>query len=193
MSKIYVTSDYHFDHENIIRFSGRPFKDLVNMNSHMLDMWIRTVSEEDTIYFLGDFSFGPDSSDDKIVKYLSLLTGNVKFLLGNHDMPKPQFGSVGIERLIKDNKFGIEIIPAGHRIIVDNQEFELSHYRPKKWPPLDRNVVYLYGHVHSRFKYTNMHNSIASKKYDVGIDMYGGPVEITGDLRFINNPQGWRQ
>ena len=192
MSKIFVTSDYHFDHFNIINFCGRPFKDLINMNSHMLDMWIRIVSEKDTIYFLGDFSFGPDSNDDNIVNYLSLLSGKVKFLLGNHDLPQPQFGSLGIEKLIKIYNLDIEIISPGHRIEVENQIFELSHYPPESWPSKEKDVLYLHGHVHNRFKYTNMHNTIASKKYDIGIDMYGGPVEITSDLRYLNEPKGWR-
>jgi hypothetical protein len=28
-------------------------------------------------------------------------------------------------------------------------------------------------------------------RYDVGVDAYGGPVELTGDLRYLNAPKGW--
>ena len=189
MSKIYVTSDTHFDHFNIIRFAGRPFKDLVNMNSHMLDMWIRTVQEEDTIYFLGDFAFGPDSSDDRIAQYLSLLSGNVKFLIGNHD--EPRFGK-GVEQIIKDYKFDIEVIPAKTQITVEGQVFQLSHYGIKTHEK-EKDIIYLNGHYHSQFKFTKMHDSIQGRKYDIGIDMYGGPVQITGDCRYLSKPKGWRQ
>jgi len=32
---------------------------------------------------------------------------------------------------------------------------------------------------------------VARRKYDVGVDMYGGPVQISGDCRYLNDPKGW--
>ncbi len=57
----WFTSDHHFGHENIIRFCGRPFKSLGEMNYEMTRRWNLVVEPGDTVYYLGDFAMGdPD-------------------------------------------------------------------------------------------------------------------------------------
>lgn len=52
--RIFVTSDLHLGHYNIIRYCKRPFNNLDDMNTKLVRNWNSVVSPKDTVYFLGD-------------------------------------------------------------------------------------------------------------------------------------------
>ena len=60
-SRVFFTSDTHFNHANIIRFCNRPFKDVSHMNEAIISNWNRVVGPEDIVFHLGDFCLGSDS------------------------------------------------------------------------------------------------------------------------------------
>ena len=76
---IWFTSDTHFGHSNIIKYTGRPFKTIEEMNECIINRWNSRVKEDDTVFFLGDFSLGNPK------KYLERLNGNIVWIKGNHD------------------------------------------------------------------------------------------------------------
>ncbi len=81
--RVFVASDLHFDHENIIRFCDRPFRSAREMNRAMLDNWNRAVSDKDRVYYLGDLTYGRGRRP--IDFWLSKLNGEIRFIRGNHD------------------------------------------------------------------------------------------------------------
>ena len=55
--QIWVWSDLHLGHENIIRFRDRPFRDAGHMDNALLDNWAETVdwaAENDAIVVCGE-------------------------------------------------------------------------------------------------------------------------------------------
>ena len=54
---IFVTSDLHFGHANVIKFDNRPFQNVEEMDRALIALWNETVSKRDTVYILGDFSW----------------------------------------------------------------------------------------------------------------------------------------
>lgn len=54
---IFVTSDLHFGHKNIIQYENRPFKNIEEMDRKLIKNWNEIISENDTTYILGDFSW----------------------------------------------------------------------------------------------------------------------------------------
>ncbi|WP_048093899.1 2'-5' RNA ligase family protein [Geoglobus acetivorans] len=82
-SGIWLISDTHFDHENIIKYCARPFADVREMNRIILRNWNNTIQSSDTVYFLGDMSFGRRSKNP--LYWLQKLNGRVKYIYGNHD------------------------------------------------------------------------------------------------------------
>ena len=79
---IFFTADHHFGHENIIRFSERPFESLEQMNEEMIRKWNEKIEPGDTVYHLGDFSLGKPDFTKEI---LDRLNGNIHLIKGNHE------------------------------------------------------------------------------------------------------------
>ena len=87
---VYVISDHHFDHKNIIGmtrndlFTGDNNSDLVNeMNEYIIAEHNKTIEHDDIVIMLGDFSF--NRSNKKLSDFVSRLNGYKFLVLGNHD------------------------------------------------------------------------------------------------------------
>ena len=119
--QLYLISDLHFDHTNIIEFCERPFSNTEEMNRVMSENWTRTVGCNDKVFFLGDMTHGRNKDRGRshlsIDFWLQKLTGNIRFIRGNHDR-----GIVSKAKVVPNN-YGIRY--RGH-------EFLLVHdpYRP---------------------------------------------------------------
>jgi calcineurin-like phosphoesterase family protein len=100
MSEIYIVSDTHFGHSNILKFkdSGgnpiRPFSCVEEMDEHMVDAWNRVVSPDDIVYHLGDVYFEDGH------KHLSRLKGRKRLLLGNHDNGKSSYVQCNFQKVL---------------------------------------------------------------------------------------------
>jgi len=170
MNKVFVSSDHHFGHGNIIKYCNRPFEDVRQMNEHMASEWNRRVRDCDTVYYLGDFSFGRWEWTRDI---LNMLNGTIYLVPGNHDEEDhkghvqpwhEEFGTV-LDRLV--------------RLEHNGQKYTLCHYPIESWHKGD---IHLCGHRHGA-------GLRRENRYDVGVDVYGGPVELS--LNALENPVGW--
>lgn len=54
---IWFTSDTHFGHENVLKFTDRPWETIWQMNDAIVDNINGRVAVDDELYILGDFSF----------------------------------------------------------------------------------------------------------------------------------------
>ena len=82
MPTVYFTADPHFGHANIIRYENRPFASVEEMDRELIRRWNETVTPEDTVYLLGDFSF---YGKEKSAEILAALQGQIRLVMGNHD------------------------------------------------------------------------------------------------------------
>lgn len=79
---LWVISDTHFNHENIIKYGERPFSSLQEMNETLVENWNKTVKDGDIVYHLGDVYMGERP------EFLSKLKGRKRLIIGNHDNGK---------------------------------------------------------------------------------------------------------
>jgi calcineurin-like phosphoesterase family protein len=87
---IWVISDTHFGHANIVEYSNRPFSNVEEMDEFMVTAWNETVKDGDIVYHLGDVYFGNKGAEN-----LQKLKGRKRLILGNHDTGKdPKLTSV---------------------------------------------------------------------------------------------------
>lgn len=106
MACIFVISDHHFGHANILNFHGldntplRVFDDVNHMNEYMIAQWNSVVQPQDKVYHLGDVLVkGADWT------LLGRLNGHKRLILGNHDYPNmklyaPYFEDIYSSRLL---------------------------------------------------------------------------------------------
>jgi calcineurin-like phosphoesterase family protein len=118
-SKVYVISDHHFGHKNIIGYGRNQFEDVDAMNNYIFNTHNSIVNEDDVVIFLGDVSF--TSSAKNIVKNMK---GHKYLIAGNHDK------SIGINNF---SDYGFENIYRGVVKLGNNIYF--SHY------PLDEELI----------------------------------------------------
>lgn len=89
MSNVFLASDYHFSHKNILTFKKpdgsplREFNDVNHMNEYMVMQHNRVVGPKDKIYMLGDIGLSKSASGFEI---LSRMNGEKILIKGNHDV-----------------------------------------------------------------------------------------------------------
>jgi calcineurin-like phosphoesterase family protein len=82
LDRLWVISDTHFGHVEVIRYTGRPFRP-EEQNAIMLERWREVVAPSDPVLHLGDVAL---DSDPDLWSELGRLPGNPRWLvLGNHD------------------------------------------------------------------------------------------------------------
>lgn len=152
-TKIWFTSDLHFNHRNVIRFCSRPFNDVKEMNKYLISKWNETVGENDIVFILGDFNWFPSSHDN--FKLLKQLKGKEIYIIpGNHDMgcefdmvleklPHIHLCSDIVHVYFEDKTEGCSVLPK--RIC----EVVLCHYPLMTWSHKHTKAINLFGHIHS--------------------------------------------
>lgn len=85
MVNIYLISDTHFGHENIIKCCNRPFRDAAEMDEALVSKWNDIVRPQDHVYHLGDVAM----SRQALHAIMPRLHGHKRLVLGNHDNQAP--------------------------------------------------------------------------------------------------------
>lgn len=172
---IYLTSDLHFNHANILKYEpvSRPFATIPDMNEAIIANWNSVVKPEDTVYVLGDLSMGEVKNAVELIKRLN---GKIILIRGNHDTPK---------RIAVYQELGIEVhdifyMPYKGRFFV-MCHFPIASEEFLQMVRQDNSeVVCLYGHVHS-----NAPTGYKDGTFHVGLD--------TNNLTPISLDDIWRQ
>ncbi len=82
MSQVFLISDMHFGHANIIKYENRPFTNVDEMDTTLISNWNKAVGKGDKVFILGDVSF---YNKEKTKSIFEMLNGNKILILGNHD------------------------------------------------------------------------------------------------------------
>ena len=66
-----------------MKLCDRPFANVKEMDEYIVDKWNKKVSDNDTVWVLGDI-VSPEHFDKDL---LNRLNGKIHLILGNHDYP----------------------------------------------------------------------------------------------------------
>jgi|SRR5579859_5132388 len=154
----WIISDTHFNHVNIVEYSGRP----VNHNELMQQNWRKLVRPEDTVLHLGDVLMG---RQDLWPSMPGWLPGKVTVIEGNHDhehklrFMHKEWGWEIMARLGVDISAGpaiIEMDYRGYNIIFTHEPF-MAYQDPKSgnntdliYTRLPEKTINVHGHIHEK-------------------------------------------
>jgi calcineurin-like phosphoesterase family protein len=149
---IWVISDTHFRHINILKFTDsqsgelvRPgFADVDEMDEHMIERWNSVVKQGDIVYHLGDVLLG---DKEWFKKNWPRLNGSKRLIVGNHDDIKflaggGFFAKVGMWRMFPEFGLMFSHVPL--------HESSLLRYVDKtaEWPEGHETLLNVHGHIH---------------------------------------------
>lgn len=200
----WFSSDWHLNHANILRFTGRPFRDLDHMRESFIHTINSTVGLDDELWLLGDMCMG--SLDESLPALRRLNVSRIVFVAGNHDRVHPYYGNKHTKFLpLYQEATGLtEFILTGTTLELDGgPEVVVNHFpypspennragfsaatgttvedKFARWRPVDTGGWLLCGHVHSAWRQDG-------RQINVGVDAWAGqPVPETTILDLIHN------
>jgi calcineurin-like phosphoesterase family protein len=177
---LFLTSDLHLGHENIIRYCDRPYESVSQMNDDLVNRWNEIVEPEDDVIVVGDLAMG---RLDESLGNVSRLAGNKMLVPGNHDRmfktdgaryrrESDRYLSAGFHEILDPE---VELaLPDGTIALVCHfpylRDDEPSDGREGRFPemrPADTGQLLIHGHQHGMWRR-------AGRMIDVGVDAWAG-------------------
>lgn len=160
---IYLITDTHLGHENIKHLCDRPD----NFSELIIENWKNTVSNNDTVFHLGDIAFG-----DYWLKKLLELPGKKILIRGNHDQ-KSTFGYINE---------GFDFVCNDFSAKIEGLDILFSHH-PRYFHHHDINI---HGHMHnlSREDFSCLHLPLSLENMNYQL--------IRFDKSFVNSIRKWK-
>jgi calcineurin-like phosphoesterase family protein len=136
---IYVSSDYHFNHYNVIQYDGRPYFTVAEMNNDIIRKHNEVVKPEDEFFFLGDFMF-KDWRNFEIL--FGQMNGNKHIVWGNHDNSRFRKKTAGAWKSEQDYL----------ELKYQDRLFVCCHYPFLSWKNSCHRSINLHGHTHGNIQ-----------------------------------------
>lgn len=154
---IWLTSDFHFNHDKEFVWKDRGFSSVYEMNEALIENFNEYVNNDDEVYILGDIIMGRDIEAG--INLIKKLNGSKILIYGNHDTDN-KLNDFKKERVFSD-------ISIGERFRLHKIPVLLTHY-----PTLVENfnkldMINFHGHTHSKNKFSNINGA-----YHVGVDAH---------------------
>jgi len=149
----YFASDYHWGHNNVLKYDNRPFETIEDHDKYIVECHNKIVRPNDHLWFLGDLSLG-DLKEAELM--LRDMNGIKHFIKGNHDHEDTirLYHRCGIYH-------GEQLT-----IVIDGQKIILNHCRMYAWPNSPHGSWNIHGHSHGTLDKVPWGKSI-----DVGINI----------------------
>lgn len=157
---IWVISDTHFGHQNIIRYCDRPFETAKEADDKMIENWNSVVKDGDIVYHLGDVYFGEAGRHA-----LSKLNGRKRLILGNHDNGKDAllqkyFQKIMVWRMFPEFGLLLTHVPVHDSSL--ERYYGDTHTGAEKFDHLTN----VHGHIHNKPSPSPLHRNVSVEMID---------------------------
>lgn len=133
----FYIADTHFFDKKCINYDNRPFAGVEQMNETIIQNWNRVVTAEDTVYLVGDYSYGFGAD---IASTAQRLKGRKILIRGNHDQ------DVNLKYCFDGIYDYLEVANEDGLVI-------LCHYPLSSFKDMQKGgTIHIYGHVHNSYE-----------------------------------------
>lgn len=154
---VYLSSDPHFGHKNILGYCNRPYANVAEMDDDFIIRHNARVQPNDTWICMGDVGF---YRGDRIADILDKLNGHKHLILGNHDHQITKSRAKDCFESIKNYDEQTYMID-GKKVF-----FILFHYPIASWNGRNHGSIMCHGHSHGGYK------APGEAILDVGVDCH---------------------
>ncbi|MFA5024206.1 MAG: metallophosphoesterase [Patescibacteria group bacterium] len=158
---VWISSDYHLGHLNIIKYCKRPFANVDDMDDAIIANHNACIKPNDMWYHNGDFCYG---GPGKAIEYLRRLNGQKFMIKGNHDKDLENDTVKPYYMWLKDY---YELYVQDKDTVKGRQFIVLSHYAMRVWNKSHKLSWQLYGHSHA-----SLPDDANLLSFDVGVDCH---------------------
>lgn len=168
---LWLTSDLHLFHSNIIKYCNRPYSNCFSMNKDIIDTINKNIHQDDLLINLGDIGF---NSVKYITDELSKINCNQIFVSGNHD--RKSLINALIEKYIvfeKQTILDVYFNDIHYKVHLAHNPDDIQYNN-------EENSIFLYGHLHDK--------EVKNKRFNqmnVGWDQFVRPVELKEIINII--------
>lgn len=140
--QIWITSDLHFYHDNIVSHCNRPTT-IEEHNDWLINILNSNIKEGDTVYHCGDFGFGKNATFDNLKNILSRLNGNWLFIIGNHDKENQ------LKEICKEATGKHQVLGYYYERRYRGKNLIMFHFPIENWNKQRYGSIHLHGHLHN--------------------------------------------
>ena len=135
--EVFVISDLHIGHKNILTFCDRETDSLLEMNELIVTSWNDVVKRNDLVYILGDVALNHRTLPETLTR----LNGKKRLVMGNHENDK---------RYAYENVYSkyFERIGAYKELKIQKEYSTLLSHMPV-YPQKKRYIGNIHGHTHA--------------------------------------------
>ena len=168
---LWLTSDLHLFHSNIIKYCNRPYPNCFSMNKDIIDTINKNIHQYDLLINLGDIGF---NSVKYITDELSKINCNQIFVSGNHD--RKSLINALIEKYIvfeKQTILNVYFNDVHYKVHLAHNPDDIQYN-------YEENNIFLYGHLHDK--------EVENKRFNqmnIGWDQFGKPVELKEIINIV--------
>ena len=148
----WVWSDLHLGHDNIIRYTNRPFADSDAMDAALYENWTTTVGCDDEIIFVGDLAMRHAVGPHTWRRIRDGRGAKKRLVIGNHDLTGS--GSLRVDGF---NEIGAVLLADGDPPLV------FTHIPLIRVPA---GCVNVHGHTHDEAPRESRHINVSVEQLD---------------------------
>lgn len=175
----FISSDWHLDHANVIKWNNRPFNNLQEQSEYFRNA-ILELPPHSTLILLGDTILSKKFARPNL-DYVFGCRSDITyiFVLGNHDKRLSKYLEVhGRTYHYVDAKY-------------NGQKIVMSHYPMLEWDGAQHGSIHFYGHVHGMLT-EGRHGILASGlKLDVTWDAHRKIQSLETLVEMANGKPIW--
>lgn len=167
MGDIWITSDPHYDHKNIVEGESdwgpghykRPFQTRAQMNKIIVDNINAVAQKGDRLICLGDWNMGGMKNVEAFRSQLNC--AHIDLIFGNHDgRHGSDYGNIVYKKCF-------EFVGFYKEEFIKDKFFVMFHYPINSWNHMGKGAIHAFGHTHKspQERFFN-----GGKSMDVGVD-----------------------